>query len=154
MRCATVQTIKRQATKSESMRSLKSLGIVALALFAVGCNSHYEITGRTPSPNGEIVALSYVESGGGAAGWCRQLVALIPRGNSVRPEELNEPEYGEELGFVFSMSCGVEFALSWTSESELRISYSIPADGGVSTYQLAEGFQGRVRVIYEPTSLP
>ena len=131
---------------------MQLLAAIALAAFAVGCGNRYEITGRTPSPSGEIVALSYVGMGGGAAGWCSKMLALIPRDASVHPEELDKPEYKKELGYVFSINCSIEFSVSWTSESELRISYTIPVDRGADTFQLAKGFNGRVRLVYEPTT--
>jgi hypothetical protein len=117
-----------------------------ISIVAAGCASDYELTGRTPSPTGVVIAITYVRSGGGGPGWCDERVALVSREDSLTPAEIDK----KERGYVFSVSCNSHIKLTWISDTELQISYAI--DSVISTTQWKSGLENRVHLIYVPRS--
>lgn len=65
------------------------------------------------SPNDEFVATSYVNMGGGAAGWCGTSVNVRRRHEQFTPDES-----------VFGASCGTNINLRWEDDKTLRIEFS------------------------------
>jgi len=114
-----------------------------LALSALGCASEYKLGEQTPSPGGSLIAVAYVRMGGGAAGWCDEHIALIPKNAVVNPAQIDK-----EIASVFSVSCDSIVKLTWISDDELHISYTI--GDGVSVYQRSRGFEGHGRLVYLP----
>ena len=114
-----------------------------LALFALGCASDYKLAEQTPSPGGSVIAVAYVRMGGGAAGWCDEQIALISKNAVVNPAQIDKVGAS-----VFSVSCDSTVKLTWISDDELHISYTI--GDGVSIYQRSTGFDGHVRLVYSP----
>jgi hypothetical protein len=100
---------------------------------------------QTPSPTGAIIAVTYFQSGGGAVGWCSERVALLSRGIPVKPAEIDK-----ETDFVFSASCGSRIKLTWISDSELKIAYTIDS-AWVSVHQRNSDGKTHVHVAYVPS---
>lgn len=89
------------------------------------------------SPNGEQVATTYVNMGGGAAGWCSIGVAIRNK---------REP-FSENTDNVFAANCGTKVNLKWESNNNLRISYR--HDNYIlSLYQKRLSNNKDVRIIY------
>jgi hypothetical protein len=134
--------------RSKSGRFVSWQACVAAAVLAGACGTDYQFTGRRASPDGSIVAVSYTRSGGGAAGWCDEKVALLAKDDPGTPSMIDSVSEA----VVFSAGCGSKIQLHWISDTELRISYTVGAVGGTETYQRRTGFRDRVHLVYAPQS--
>ena len=122
--------------------------IGAGATIAVGlaaCSSQYSISTEVLSPNGEQRAILYVGMGGGAAGWCYQHLAVARTGATFDPQVVDS-----RIQYVFSASCSSEVSTQWTSEQELRVSYTLDSQAGTSLYQRPSTPDGLVRLTFVP----
>jgi len=96
------------------------------------------------SPNSEYLASHFVGMGGGAAGWCNEVVTVKPK--SANGENAKDPV----LNFkVFSVSCGSDVHMRWIGDSELLIGFSLKGrSGGASTYLRPGNSTGKIHVRY------
>jgi hypothetical protein len=100
------------------------LAVIALTIFGIvwlfnafsdalnigrGSN-HYYVKNSTLSPAKNYVATSYVEMGGGAAGWCSKLVQI---------NNANEPIVVDKE--IFRTRCSNELEVQWLDENNLNI---------------------------------
>ncbi len=88
------------------------------------------------SPDGSYLATSYVDTGGGAAGWCTA--------------EVNVRKAGSELSAsnkIFAAHCGTMVDLSWNSENVLQVAY-IPDDERFGVSQHAWALDRTVKIVY------
>jgi hypothetical protein len=70
---------------------------IAVVLLAAGggmlicsrvAGNEYAVVREVDSPSAERRAVLYTGMGGGAAGWCRQYLAIVPKGVLVAPRRL------------------------------------------------------------------
>ena len=88
------------------------------------------------SPYGTYVATSYVDTGGGAAGWCMAEVNVRRAGTELLPNEE-----------IFTTHCGTHVDLFWDAETVLRIRFTPDdADFGVTQYGWTK--DRSVKIIY------
>lgn len=88
------------------------------------------------SPDQKNIATSYVNMGGGAAGWCSTSVNL-----RRSDEEMNVKDY------VFSSHCGTKIELVWESNDILRISYT-PDSENFGIFQKRWNTDNSIRILY------
>lgn len=94
------------------------------------------ILATAASPDQKNVATSYVNMGGGAAGWCSSQVNL-----RRSDEEMNVK------GYVFSSHCGTKIELVWESDGILRISYT-PDSENFGIFQKRWNTDRSVTILY------
>jgi hypothetical protein len=75
-----------------------------------------EFIGETYSPNKQLKAVEYLYMGGGAIGFCKRNLS-IQKHNSITPTPSTLSKN------VFSARCGVDVAVSWINDEELKITY-------------------------------
>jgi hypothetical protein len=75
--------------------------------------NHYYLENSTLSPAKNYVATSYVEMGGGAAGWCYKLVQI---------NKVNEPFVVDKE--IFRTGCSNKLEVQWLDENNLNIADS------------------------------
>jgi hypothetical protein len=80
----------------------------------------YNIVTTNNSPDGQHVATIYSASGGGAAGWCTQYVAITKKDV---PFDVVTKDKESPLQ-VFNTTCRSEIALDWKDNKSLLITYS------------------------------
>jgi len=106
---------------------------ILLALSTVACWSEssgdYRVKATFPSPSDGHYATLWEGMGGGAAGWCYQRISVNRNYNKFDLEKEKEIS-----GYIFSVSCSSKVTTTWTSETDLHISYSM-GKNGVSVYQ-------------------
>lgn len=81
--------------------------------------SDFNIKQEITSPNGEFAAVLFVGMGGGAAGWCKEVVTVRPSSTSVDATSELERDFT-----VFSASCGSDVQIHWNGSDELLVSFS------------------------------
>lgn len=79
----------------------------------------YNVEHAVSSPERDYVATTYIDSGGGAAGWCYKLVSVHKKDERYREES---EERVDEL-HVFSVRCSAEIEVKWLDTRKLQISY-------------------------------
>lgn len=108
-----------------------------LMLYGMGFSEHTLNTSQEiPSPNGSHVATSYVDMGGGAAGWCMAEVNVRPAGKELPANE-----------HIFASHCGTKVELSWDSDNQLTIKFT-PDDIDFGVSQDARNKDGSVQIKY------
>lgn len=128
-------------TPSRLSRSL----LVVLLVFlgpVVGCGGSSvgpaEVLFRCPSPNGSRVAIHWVRTGGGAAGWVEYVLTVLPAGQP--PETLAE-RYDEPLLHSAHFRRARTLDLSWEAERVLSVGFPESAvvlqanPGGIYTHE-------------------
>ena len=129
--------------------ALAAVGAITIfvgAVFAImGGGSDYKIERTVPSPDGSRVATLYTGMGGGAAGWCSQVISVNTGSDPFSLE--TEKKSGSHQ--VFRANCTAKVAFRWLSDSVLHIEFS-EADqgGGLSIYMKPTDHSGQVRVEY------
>ncbi len=102
------------------------------------------VTNTVGSPDGEYIATTHVEMGGGAAGWCFQRVSVNKKDSPFSWEK--EKVQG---GFNFDVSCKSKIELNWQTNRELLVSYSGTSDeAGLSVYQKPLSADRQVKIHY------
>jgi len=91
-----------------------------------------------PSPNHGLISTIYVNSGGGAAGWCYKEVNL----------RKNSEAFDAKKGEVFSTDCGTDVEFSWRGDDTAIIKYST---NGISASLTQKSLSDdkAVRVLYQ-----
>lgn len=85
--------------------------IVSLSLLVSGCGYDLQVDKSAPSPDGRVVADSYILAGGGAAGWEATRVRLRSAAEPFR----DDGQYSVEL------ISGAVLELKWRDSSNLEI---------------------------------
>lgn len=120
------------------------LAILFSALISSPEGSNINLKGEFNSPNSEFRAAHFVGMGGGAAGWCNEVVTVQP----TLPVSTQAADLTRDFK-VFSVSCGSDVQVRWTGDSELVISFSIKdRSGGASTYMRPQNSTGKIHVRY------
>lgn len=88
------------------------------------------------SPNGAYLATSYVDTGGGAAGWCTAEVNVRKTGTSLSASDE-----------IFAAHCGTKVELSWASNNVLQIDYT-PDEESFGVSQQAWAVDHAVKIVY------
>jgi hypothetical protein len=102
------------------------------------------LKGEFESPDSEFRAAHFVGMGGGAAGWCNEVVTVQPR----PPAGTKSADLMRDFK-VFSVSCGSDVQVRWIGNAELVISFSIKdRAGGASTYMRPQNSTGKIHVRY------
>jgi hypothetical protein len=119
--------------------------IVAIVFFFWGRGTDYTVEMTVPSPDGSRVATLYTGKGGGAAGWCSQVISV---NTDMDPFSI-EREEKSTLYQVFRSDCEAKVAFRWLSTSSLHIEFSKGEQtGGASVYMSPSDNSGRVKVEY------
>lgn len=82
--------------------------------------NEYALVREASSPSGVRKAILYTRMGGGAAGWCRQYLAIVAYGVSFEPRRATD-----DLSYAFSASCGSDVGFEWQSDVALKVGYTI-----------------------------
>ena len=83
------------------------------------------------SPNGAVVAVTYVSMGGGAAGYCNKIIAVARKAENMSIEAIHK----KPLDHLFRGRCSARVVATWLSDSQLKIEFAGPATaGGLSIY--------------------
>ncbi len=120
---------------------------VAAAVFVLGFDggSDYKLERSMASPAGRYKATVYTVMGGGAAGWCSQVVAVSP---AAEPFSI-EAEKTSGSNQVFRANCSAKLEAEWLSETALLIKFAPGGDtGGLSLYMAQTDKSGAVRIEY------
>ena len=118
------------------------VGIIVAVLFMRSCASgSSQIRSQHASPDGKHIAVSYVQMGGGAAGWCEQYVDVT---DSQSTFDMNISATGYK--YEFSISCSSNVTVQWLSNDSLLILYSLGS--GTHLQQKATSDDQAVRLIY------
>jgi hypothetical protein len=126
------------------------VALAAVAVCTVACGGsrshHYKEESRLPSPGGTSFALIYSDSGPENSGWCSSKVAIFAKASAVDLAYVND-----QRQFVFVVPCRADVKLTWQSEAELNVQYTV-TDDWISVFQQKTGRDGRVHVVYSPKS--
>ncbi len=95
------------------------------------------VQGEAISPNQHYVATTYVDSGGGAAGWCARVVAIRKTDQQFNPDQNR----------VFNIQCDSKVEVAWTNDSNLLIKFASAADS-VSVSQQSLSVDKAVKISY------
>jgi hypothetical protein len=112
--------------------------------FGMAGGSDYKIEKTVPSPSGAYVATLYTGMGGGAAGWCSQVISI----NTVSEPFSLEVEKNSGQYQVFRASCSAKVTFQWLSNSALQIGFAGTDQGGLSLYLKPMDYSGQVTVEY------
>lgn len=82
--------------------------------------SDYKVEESVMSPDSAYLATEYTVMGGGAAGWCSNIISV---NSSSHPFSLSEEKSGSPHE-VFSANCGAKVKVRWLSGCRLRIEVS------------------------------
>jgi hypothetical protein len=107
--------------------------------------SDYEVKSSVASPDGGHTATLYQGMGGGAAGWCSQVIAVNTPNAPFSLE--HEKDSGDFQ--VFRANCSADIQVRWLSNSLLHIEFfeSEPGDG-LSVYMQQSDDSGQVKLEY------
>lgn len=110
-------------------------------LFSSPDGNDFNIEKEIISPNGNYRAIHYLGMGGGAAGWCQEIVSIEPKETPI----LEKNQYR-----VFSVSCGSKVAIKWVGNSTLQINF-FPKEQfkGVSIYLTSTNQDGKIKIDYK-----
>jgi hypothetical protein len=133
--------------------SLASIGGLALLLVVLVLlssafisspeSTDFNLKTEASSPDAQFRAAHFVGMGGGAAGWCNEVVTVQPASARNRSNELTRDFK------VFSVSCGSDVQLRWNSNKELVVSFSLKGRSyGASTYMRPQDSTGKIHVRY------
>jgi len=120
--------------------------VIAAAAVLAGCDTRADlrIDLECPSPDGGAVATFYDLSGGGAAGWVQEFVAVHAAAAAL-----------DTAAHVFKLSHGYHVRLTWESGRRLTVGY--PASGRVDTAlavaRLGAGREVALRYVALPDSM-
>jgi hypothetical protein len=121
---------------------LALLAVLFATLVASPEDHDFNIKTEVSSPDGVFQATHFVGMGGGAAGWCQEVVTVRPSSSSTA-----KPKEWERDFKVFSVSCGSNVQVRWVTSSQLYITFSIKGrSGGASAYLNSTNNDGRVHV--------
>ena len=104
-----------------------------------GC-SDYTPTRSALSPDGKFTAYTYIESGGGAAGWCYNCVCI---------DDDEYFPYSDEYEVFSIVPAQTELHLEWIDTRTLKISYDV--GDWTSTVRTQPQWIDGVTVIFNPT---
>ena len=123
-----------------------AITILVGAVFAImGGGSDYKIERSLPSPDGSRIATLYTGMGGGAAGWCSQVISV----NTGSDPFSLETEKKSGAYQVFRANCTAKVAFRWLSDSVLHIEFSAADQGdSLSLYMRPTDQSGQVTVKY------
>ena len=117
-------------------------GIIGAVVFLRSCaGSSSQIESRLDSPDRRHVAVTYVDMGGGAAGWCKVYVDVS---DPQSPFDIQKSIAGYK--YEFSASCSSRTSVEWLSNDSLLISYSVGS--GVHLEQKNVSDDHSVRLLY------
>ena len=75
-----------------------------------------EFIAETLSPNKQLKVVEYLYMGGGAIGFCKRNLS-VQKHDTILPTPSTLPKN------IFSAKCGVDVAVSWINDEELKIIY-------------------------------
>jgi hypothetical protein len=134
---------------------LAGVGSLALMLIIVGVlfsrfvsspeGSDFNLEKEVAAPNGKYIAAHFVGMGGGAAGWCNEVVTVRPSSTAVDAASELDGEFK-----VFSASCGSDVQIRWSDSAELVVAFSSKRRSlATSAFFRPENSDGRVRVRFK-----
>lgn len=95
------------------------------------------ITANSISPNQEYIAITYTDSGGGAAGWCYITVNLRKR----------DEHFDSKKNMIFYTGCSSSVDVTWQNDKALLITYSTDRES-ISLYQKSWSEDKTVKISY------
>lgn len=112
-----------------------------------GSPGRYEIRQTSQSPKASSKAVAWIGMGGGAAGWCRQKVSILPASEQL---PLDTTEEKERIEHVFSIRCSSDIKITWIDDTLVKIGYTLSDDPiPTSMSQAGSTNDGKVKVVYE-----
>lgn len=94
------------------------------------------INSYIPSPSNAYIAISYTDSGGGAAGWCYNYLSLVPK--------WHPKGFGNRIYTILADRCGSLLTTTWRDESTLVVK------GRGMPFEIKNiNHDGKVKIIYE-----
>jgi hypothetical protein len=135
------------------INTLAAVGAIAIvvavtaAVFVLGFDggSDYKLERSMASPAGRYKATVYTVMGGGAAGWCSQVVAVNTAAEPFSIEVERTPRSSQ----VFRANCSAQLEVEWLSETELLIKFAPGGDSGWLSLSMAQTDKsGAVRIEY------
>lgn len=107
--------------------------------------SDFNLQKEIASPNGEFKAAHFVGMGGGAAGWCNEVVTVRPSSVAAVTSSELASDYK-----VFSASCGSDVQFRWNESAELVVSFSSTRRTlATSAYFRPENSNRKVRIRFK-----
>ena len=107
--------------------------------------SDFNLEKEIAAPNGEHIAAHFVGMGGGAAGWCNEVVIVRPSSTAVGSASDLERDFK-----VFSASCGSDVQIRWSDSAELVVTFSSTRRKlATSAFFRPENSNGKVRVRFK-----
>lgn len=135
-------TLLAVATVSAGILLLRSTG-GDLDLLGGAVHS-IDVRSEVVAPDDASRAVLLTDMAGGAAGSCKQYVALVP---DLKDATWWNSERVRELA-VFEVSCASDVRMKWLSARTLAISYSVPMEG-VQTWMRRQDKSKKITVGYE-----
>jgi hypothetical protein len=107
--------------------------------------SDFNLEKEVAAPDGEHIAAHFVGMGGGAVGWCNEVVTVRPSSTAVNAASELERDFK-----VFSASCGSDVRIRWSDSAELVVTFSSTRRTlATSAFFRPENSDGRVRVRFK-----
>jgi hypothetical protein len=99
---------------------------VTVAVLTVSCSdwrepSFTKVGMQCPSPDSRLIAVFWVQGGGGAAGWMEQLVTVVP--SNVRAADVPSRSMSEDYPYVLKLAHAENVRLRWRDDRSLRVEY-------------------------------
>lgn len=109
-----------ESTQVTSRFSGSALLVALVSLAACDGGATFELQNEVKSPDGAHKAVLSTDMGGGAAGWCSQVVRVVPVHIPSAPKERIPWEHR-----VFEAGCSSKIGLEWVGNDRVWITYTI-----------------------------
>jgi len=121
--------------------------LISMGLASCGGASRVDLFLECPSPNHSFVAVLWAESGGGAAGWSKQLLSIQPADVLIErtPDRLIRNE-----SIVLAVSSGETYELTWHANDHLAVTVAYSDQAAVYSLSHSRIIGGnRIRVTFQ-----
>lgn len=133
--------------------TLASIGLLSVVLavgtavfvFGLDSGSDYKVESVLEAPDHQHTATLYTAMGGGAAGWCSQVISIT---TPSQPFSLSTESKSGAFQ-VFRANCSVVVHAYWLSPTQFQVGFSPGNDsGGVSVYMQERDNTGAISIKY------
>lgn len=120
--------------------------MLPLMLPILGCGAdRIDVLLECPSPDRAVTAVLWMEAGGGAAGWSRDLISIQPTGAN---NDMLDKRSGEDAP-IFAISKGEAYRLKWESNDHLVVEVDYSAKRAISSMRRDRKLPGsEISVVY------